>query len=81
MKTAYHEVWESWHGNCEEGKAKIIKSRELIEKNLDEGRPMYGVNTGIGKFSDISISSDKIEDLQKYLIVADPDARVGCSAE
>lgn len=55
----------------EEGKAKIIKSRKLVEKFIDEGRAIYGINTGFGKFSDISISSDQLEDLQKYLIVAD----------
>lgn len=55
----------------EEGKEKVRKSRALVEKFVDEGRPMYGINTGFGKFSEVSISSNQLEDLQKYLIVAD----------
>lgn len=55
----------------EEGKRKIIESRNLVEKFLAEGRAIYGINTGFGKFSDVSISDDQLEDLQKNLIVAD----------
>jgi histidine ammonia-lyase len=55
----------------EEGKEKVNKSRKLVEKFVAEGRAIYGINTGFGKFSDISISSDQLEDLQRYLIVAD----------
>lgn len=55
----------------EEGKKKIIESRNLVEKFLAEGRAIYGINTGFGKFSDVSISSDQLEDLQRNLIVAD----------
>lgn len=55
----------------QEGKRKINESRDLVEKFLAEGRAIYGINTGFGKFSDVSISADQLEDLQKNLIVAD----------
>ncbi|MEG1870811.1 MAG: aromatic amino acid lyase, partial [Peptostreptococcaceae bacterium] len=49
----------------------INKSRELVERLLDEGRVIYGINTGFGKFSDIAISPDELEDLQENLILSD----------
>ncbi|MBV1756257.1 MAG: histidine ammonia-lyase [Dethiosulfatibacter sp.] len=55
----------------EEGKRKIIESRDLVEKFVTQGRAIYGINTGFGKFSDVSISNDQLEDLQRNLIVAD----------
>jgi histidine ammonia-lyase len=55
----------------EDGKRKIVESRDLVEKFLAEGRAIYGINTGFGKFSDVSISADQLEDLQRNLIVAD----------
>jgi len=58
-------------GITEEGIEKVKKSRALVEKFVEEGRAIYGINTGFGKFSDISISDDQLEDLQRYLIVAD----------
>ncbi|MBN2287242.1 MAG: histidine ammonia-lyase [Tissierellales bacterium] len=56
---------------AEDAKHKINQSRTLVEKFLSEGRAIYGINTGFGKFSDVSISADQIEELQHNLIVAD----------
>ena len=51
---------------------KIVQtSRDLVDKLLKEGRPMYGINTGFGKFSDIAIPEDEINLLQINLILAD----------
>ncbi|MBV1756212.1 MAG: histidine ammonia-lyase [Dethiosulfatibacter sp.] len=55
----------------EDGKRKIIESRNLVEKFVAQGRAIYGINTGFGKFSDVSISNDQLEELQRNLIVAD----------
>ncbi|HAE41431.1 MAG TPA: histidine ammonia-lyase [Clostridiales bacterium] len=55
----------------QEGKRKINESRDLVEKFLAEDRAIYGINTGFGKFSDVSISADQLEELQRNLIVAD----------
>lgn len=46
----------------------INKSRETIERLMDEGQIIYGVNTGFGKFSDTGISSEDVERLQVNLI-------------
>ena len=51
---------------------KIVQtSRDLVDKLLIEGRPMYGINTGFGKFSDVAIPEDEINLLQINLILAD----------
>lgn len=55
----------------EDVKEKMQKSRDFVEKVIDEGRVVYGINTGFGKFSDVAISKNQIEELQKNLIYAD----------
>ena len=47
---------------------KIKKCRAFIEKKIDEKEIMYGVNTGIGEFSEIVLNEEQIKDFQKYLI-------------
>lgn len=55
----------------EEAKVKMQKSRDYIDKCIEEGQVIYGVNTGYGKFSDVAISADQLEELQRNLIYAD----------
>ncbi len=47
---------------------RIKKCRAVLEKKLDAHEIMYGVNTGIGEFSETILSDDKVEEFQKYLI-------------
>lgn len=49
----------------------ILKSRNYIDKCISEGQVIYGINTGFGKFSDVAISDDQLEELQRNLIYAD----------
>ena len=42
--------------------------RAFIEKKIVEGEIMYGVNTGIGEFSEIVLTDEQIKQFQKYLI-------------
>lgn len=55
----------------EEAKEAMLKSRRYIDKCIEEGQVIYGVNTGYGKFSDVAISPDELEELQRNLIYAD----------
>lgn len=48
--------------------AKINKCRAMLEKKIEAHEIMYGVNTGIGEFSEIVLSDEQIKDFQKYLI-------------
>jgi len=49
---------------------KVNKCRQVIEEILKSKRVVYGVNTGFGKFSEITIADDKIDDLQKNLVMS-----------
>lgn len=55
----------------QEAREAIVKSRETVERLIDEGRIIYGINTGFGKFSEIAISSKELAQLQKNLIYSD----------
>lgn len=54
-----------------EAMQRVAASRRAIDAFVDEKRPMYGVNTGFGRFSDVAIAEDEIDLLQINLIVAD----------
>jgi histidine ammonia-lyase len=47
---------------------RMQSSRAYIEKRIQAGEVMYGVNTGFGAFSSVRISDVEIEQLQKNLI-------------
>ena len=47
---------------------RIQKCRTFIEEKIKEGEIMYGVNTGIGEFSEIVLNDEQIKQFQKYLI-------------
>ncbi|MFC2104524.1 histidine ammonia-lyase [Bacteroidota bacterium] len=48
--------------------ARINKCRDMLEKKIIAGEIMYGVNTGIGEFSEVVLNDDQVKDFQKYLI-------------
>lgn len=47
---------------------KIKRCRAMLEKKIEAREIMYGVNTGIGEFSEIVLSDEQIKDFQKYLV-------------
>jgi len=47
---------------------RIKKCRAMLEKKIDAGEIMYGVNTGIGEFSEVVLTNDQVKEFQKYLI-------------
>ena len=49
---------------------KIQQSRTVVENIIQEKKTIYGVNTGFGKFSDITIAEDKIDELQRNLAMS-----------
>ncbi len=46
----------------------ITKCRKLVEDKIEKRETMYGVNTGIGEFSEIVLNDEQIKEFQKYLI-------------
>lgn len=51
-------------------KQNILKARKLIDDWVEEGKVIYGVTTGFGEFANVKISKNKIEELQRNLIVS-----------
>ncbi len=47
---------------------RVQKSREAVERIVREGKTVYGINTGFGKFSDVSINEEDVRALQLHLI-------------
>ena len=47
---------------------RMKKCRAMLEKKITAHEIMYGVNTGIGEFSEIVLTDEQIEQFQKYLI-------------
>jgi len=47
---------------------RIKKCRATLDKKIKAHEIMYGVNTGIGEFSEIALSDEQIVQFQKYLI-------------
>lgn len=54
----------------EESIKNINKSRELVDRYVDEEKIVYGITTGFGKFSDVIISKEDTKKLQKNLIIS-----------
>lgn len=47
---------------------KIQFCRKVLEKKLDAREIMYGINTGIGEFSEVVLKDDQVKEFQRYLI-------------
>jgi histidine ammonia-lyase len=47
---------------------RIHKCRAMLERKIVAREIMYGVNTGIGEFSEVVLNDDQVQDFQKYLI-------------
>jgi histidine ammonia-lyase len=52
----------------EQALERIERCRGMLEKKINAREIMYGVNTGIGEFSEIVLNDDQVKDFQKYLI-------------
>ncbi|MGB2987303.1 MAG: histidine ammonia-lyase [Phycisphaerae bacterium] len=51
-----------------EARAKMQRSRDVIERGVAEGAAIYGVTTGIGEFARIRISPEQSAELQRRII-------------
>ncbi len=47
---------------------RIKVCRAMLEKKIDAHEIMYGINTGIGEFSETVLTDDQVKDFQRYLI-------------
>jgi len=51
-----------------ESMERIKECRAMLERKIEAHEIMYGINTGIGEFSEIVLNDDQIKDFQRYLI-------------
>jgi histidine ammonia-lyase len=49
-------------------RARVQRSRKVVEQIVAEGRTVYGVNTGFGKLSDVHIERSQLRELQLNLV-------------
>src|ERR1700694_1894913 len=49
-------------------RVRVEQSRRVVEQIVDEGRTVYGVNTGFGKLSDVHIQRSQLRELQLNLV-------------
>jgi histidine ammonia-lyase len=47
---------------------RIKACRAMLEKKIEAHEIMYGVNTGIGEFSEVVLNDEQVKEFQKYLI-------------
>lgn len=53
-----------------EAKNKIKAAANFVQKIIEDDKPVYGINTGFGKFAEISIPKDHLCQLQTNLILS-----------
>uniref|UniRef100_A0A7C4U7H1 Aromatic amino acid lyase n=1 Tax=candidate division WOR-3 bacterium TaxID=2052148 RepID=A0A7C4U7H1_UNCW3 len=46
----------------------VKKCREMLEEKIKAREIMYGINTGIGEFSEVILTDEQVEQFQRYLI-------------
>jgi histidine ammonia-lyase len=51
-----------------EAHQRIKTCREMLEEKIKAKEIMYGINTGIGEFSEVVLSDEQVKDFQRYLI-------------
>jgi len=47
---------------------RIKACRLFLEKKIEEREIMYGINTGIGEFSEVILNDEQVKQFQRYLI-------------
>src|SRR3970040_493338 len=47
---------------------RIRLCRAMLEEKIQANEIMYGVNTGIGEFSEVVLTDEQVEQFQRYLI-------------
>ncbi len=48
--------------------ARIGRCRAMLEEKLRAHEIMYGINTGIGEFSEVVLNDEQVKDFQRFLI-------------
>ena len=47
---------------------RVRDYRKIVEKLIEKGKLIYGVNTGVGELANVALTRDQVKEFQKYLI-------------
>lgn len=53
---------------AESARARVGRARSYVEQIIERGETVYGINTGFGALSDVTIPPDKLRELQVNLV-------------
>ncbi len=61
------------HGRCTvslapDARARMTRTRAVVDRAVAAGEPVYGINTGFGKLSEVTIPPDELAALQRNLV-------------
>ncbi|AMW05078.1 histidine ammonia-lyase [Gemmatimonas phototrophica] len=51
-----------------EARARMVETRAVVDRAVDRGAPVYGINTGFGKLSEVTIPLEQLTALQRNLV-------------
>lgn len=54
----------------EEAREKVTKARKIVDDIVENDKVVYGITTGFGKFSDVTITGEQCKTLQRNLIIS-----------
>jgi histidine ammonia-lyase len=52
----------------QEARRSLLESRRLVERAIQSGQTIYGINTGFGKLANVRVPQEQVEQLQINLI-------------
>ena len=55
---------------AESARAGIIASQQTVQNIVEQGRVVYGINTGFGKLAQTMIPADRLAELQRNLVLS-----------
>src|SRR3982751_4344194 len=72
-KLSLHQIADVASGRehvvlTDEARQQVDRARQVVETIVIKGRSVYGVNTGFGKLSDVSIPPTQLRELQLNLV-------------
>lgn len=51
-----------------EARSRMHETRNVVDRAVERGAPVYGINTGFGKLSEVTIANDQLAALQRNLV-------------
>ncbi|KQN46317.1 histidine ammonia-lyase [Serratia sp. Leaf50] len=55
---------------ADSARANVLASQETVKRIVEQGRVVYGINTGFGKLAQTSIPAERLAELQRNLVLS-----------